>query len=86
MNAISTIALITDLLDAFEAVFPKATTLAHAAAVTNIVSAAAVATQAVSGPVDPTVAAIGNSLPVVVASVQAVRTAVVASTSTSVAA
>ena len=74
MNAVSALTLITDLLDAFEAIFPKAQTLAHATAVTNIVGAALTVSGTVSGTVDPTVAQIANTLSTVVSSVQAVRT------------
>jgi len=75
MNTISYVTLISDLLNAFEAVFPHANTLAHTAAVTNVVGAVMVAQQAAPGALDPNVAAITNTLPALVGAVQAVRAA-----------
>ena len=79
MNAISTITLISELLQAFEAVFPKAQTLHKVSAVTQIVGPTLVAaTEADPGTVNPTVQLISATLPSVVAAVQAVQAASVA--------
>jgi len=76
LNAISVVSLIDALLTAFEAVFPKATTLDHATGVVEIVGAAVEATQPADGADDPAVTAITSALPTVVESVQAIRAAV----------
>jgi hypothetical protein len=88
MNAVSYLTLIESLLSAFSTAFPKASTLQHANAVTGIVGATLTATNTVSGTVDPTVTAISAALPVVVQSVQDIRlaTAAVTTTATNVAA
>jgi hypothetical protein len=81
MNALSTITLISELLQAFEAVFPKAQTLHKVNAVTSIVGPTLIAaTESDPGTVNTTVQAIGATLPAVVAAVQAVQAASAAPT------
>lgn len=75
MNAISIVTLIDSLFSAFESAFPKASQLHHVAAITQIVSAATVASNPEPGTVDPTVAALSQNLPAVVQAIQTVRAA-----------
>lgn len=76
MNALSTITLISELLQAFEAVFPKAQTLHKVNAVTSIVGPTLIAaTESDPGTVNTTVQTISATLPSVVAAVQAVQAA-----------
>jgi hypothetical protein len=78
MNALSIFNLVNDLFEAFEVIFPKAQTLAHVAAITNIVGASVVAANPDPGTINPTVAALHANLPAVVSSVQAIRASIAA--------
>ncbi len=75
MNTLSYLSLISELLNAFEVLFPKATNLAKAASVGNVMTAA-VAPALADQTLDPSVAQLHAVLPVIVTEIQTVKTIV----------